>query len=287
MQARHMRGAKSRARISRVLKSRLRVPAGCFPPVVAAFVVMIPAYSSAQEATIEQIVVTAQRREQSMQNVPISISAFSSEMIEKNMFEDITDYITQTPNASFVSNGARSRREVSIRGVSSFGGGSSTLGFYVDDFSVSGSTINPPIMDIERIEILRGPQATYFGRNALGGGISITSKKPDNYMFSSLMMDYSRFNTIDLEGTLNVPIIEDRLAARFNFKHAASDGNIRNIHPTGGGNDFEYQYAKSAFRYTPTDNLGVGARGHARRCSLRRLFDICRKFPLSRRVSGS
>lgn len=213
-----------------------------------------------QESTgIEEIVVTAQRREQNLQDVPIAISAFTSDAIEKNMFTDVAEYVTSTPNASFISNGARSRRQISIRGVTNFLGfvGTSTTGFYVDDFSVAGSTINPPIMDIERIEILRGPQATYFGRNALGGGISITSKKPEDRFYSSLMADVSRFNTFDLEGVLNVPLIEDTLAARFNLKQVESDGNIENIHPIGGGNDSRYQYAKASFRYTPTDNLTV------------------------------
>lgn len=208
---------------------------------------------------IEEIVVTAQRREQNLQDVPISISAFTSDAIEKNMFSDVSEYLTRTPNASFINNGGRSYRQISIRGITNFRGfvGSSTTGFYVDDFSVAGSTINPPIMDIERIEILRGPQATYFGRNALGGGISITSKSPDNDFFSSIMADYSSFSSIDLQGIVNVPIVEDRLAVRLNLKHQESDGNIRNVHPVGGGNDSRYQYGKASIRYTPTDNLTI------------------------------
>lgn len=210
---------------------------------------------------IEEIIVTAQRREQNLQDVPIAISAFSADAIEKFMFSDVSEYLTQTPNASFISNGARSRRQVSIRGVTNFLGfvGTSTTGFYVDDFSVAASTINPPIMDIERIEILRGPQATYFGRNALGGGISITSKKPGNEFGGSVMADYSSFDTVDLEGVVNIPLIKDQLAMRFNVKSVESDGNIRNIHPIGGGNDQDYEYIKSSLRYTPTENLTIDA----------------------------
>jgi iron complex outermembrane receptor protein len=86
------------------------------------------------------------------------------------MFKDVANYISQTPNASWITNGSRSHRQISIRGITNFLGfvGTSTTGFYVDDFSVAISTINPPMMDIERIEILRGPQAAYFGRNAIG-----------------------------------------------------------------------------------------------------------------------
>lgn len=214
---------------------------------------------------IEEVIVTAQRREENLQEVPISISAFTAADIEKNMFEGVADYISATPNASFISNGARSKKKISIRGVSSFSGGSdglddtggNTFGFYVDDFSVVNSTINPPIMDVERIEILRGPQATYFGRGAMGGGISITTKKPDNELFGSVMLDYSSFDTKDAEGVINIPVVDDVFALRANVKYNESDGNIKNINETGGGNGFEYKYARLSARYTPTDDLTV------------------------------
>ncbi|HWK73741.1 MAG TPA: TonB-dependent receptor [Povalibacter sp.] len=211
---------------------------------------------------LEEVTVTAQRREENLQNVPISISAFTSASIEENMFADVSDYLVKTPNASFMSTGARSRREISIRGVTNFlpvdnALRTSTFGFYVDGFSVSGTSVNPPIMDVERIEVLRGPQATYFGRNAAGGGISITSNKPVNEFDASVSADYGRFNTVDLEGMLNVPIVDGKLAARFNAKYASSDGNIKNINPIGGGNDSTYKYYKGSLRFTPTDQLTI------------------------------
>jgi len=232
-------------------------------PACAVFAVapgVASAQSSASETLgIEEIIVTAQRREQNLQDVPIAISAFTADTIEKSMFTDVADYVTKVPNASYITNGARSRRQISIRGVTNFLGfvGTSTTGFYVDDFSVGISTINPPIMDIERIEILRGPQATYFGRNALGGGINITSKKPVDNLEGSVMADISRFNTRDFETVLNIPLVKDKLAMRFNTKVVTSDGNIENINSTGGGNDIDYKYVKSSLRYTPTDNLTI------------------------------
>lgn len=222
--------------------------------------------AQAQESSrgqIEEIVVTAQHRDQNLQDVPIAISAFTASDIQKNMFRDVTDFVGRTPNASFVSNGARSRKEISMRGVTNFVNSNqarrtSTFGFYIDGFNLSSSSSNPPVMDIERIEILRGPQSTYFGANALGGGISVTSNAPNSEEFGgSVMVDYGRWDTIDLEGTLNIPIIKDKLAARINFKDASSDGNIKNINPTGGGNDFDYTYIKASVLYTPTENLSI------------------------------
>ncbi len=223
----------------------------------------VPDTASSQESEgIEEVIVTAQRREQNLQDVPISINAFTSETIEKFMFSDVGEYLIRTPNASFSTDGSRSRRRLSIRGVTNFLAinntlKSSTFGFYVDDFSVSGATSNPPVMDIERIEILRGPQATYFGKNALGGGINMTTKKPDNTLGGSVMLDYSSFDTVDVEGVVNVPIIKDVLAIRANIKYADSDGNIKNINATGGGNNSTYEYGKLSLRYTPSDNLTI------------------------------
>ncbi|NHO68377.1 TonB-dependent receptor [Aestuariicella hydrocarbonica] len=222
--------------------------------------------SGITEAQIEEVVVTAQQREQSLQDVPISISAFNGEAIDKNMFKDVSGYVTKTPNASFTSSGSRSRREISIRGVTNFVGQNtalrtSTFGFYVDGFNMAGSSINPPVMDIQQIEILRGPQATYFGRNALGGGISVTSNQPEFELGGSFSADLARFNSTDLTGMLNVPIIDDVLAARFNVKTQSSDGNIENINEIGGGNDSDYDYAKATILFTPTDDLSVTVTG--------------------------
>ena len=218
------------------------------------------------EVGIEEVVVTAQRREQNLQDVPISISAFSADNIEAYMFNDVTDYLIRTPNAAWTSVGSKSRRELSIRGATNLLNinralRTSTFAFYQDDFSVNGSTGNPPIMDVERIEIRRGPQATYFGRNALAGGLSITSKKPHNDLAGSVMVDYSRFDTIDVEGVVNLPVVKDVLAMRGNIKYTESDGNIKNINPVGGGNESEYKYARTAIRFTPTDDLTVDITG--------------------------
>ncbi len=238
--------------------------------LITSFGILLLGFSSAIVAQdsvgIEEVVVTAQRREQNLQEVPISISAFNADAVEAFMFNDVTEYVTRTPNISWKSDGARSRRELAIRGVTNFLDVNSTLrpatfAFYLDDFSIVGSSSNPPIMDVERIEVLRGPQATYFGRNATGGGISITSKKPHNELAGSVMVDYSNYDTKDVEAIVNVPIVKDVLAMRGNIKYTESDGNIKNVNPIGGGNDSEYKYARAKFRFTPTEDLTVDVTG--------------------------
>jgi iron complex outermembrane receptor protein len=221
--------------------------------------------SSAQEearTTLEEVVVTSRRREESLQDVPIAVSAFSAESIQRNMIEGVDDVFSRTPNVSYTTEGSRDRKRLSIRGVTEFitEAGEATVpantfGIYIDDFSVATATSNPGVMDIERIEVLRGPQGTYFGRNAVGGALNITTRKPTNEFFAEVTADASRYETYEVAGTLNLPLVDDKLAMRANVKYHESDGYIKNINPTGGGNDSEYKYGRLSLRYTPNENL--------------------------------
>jgi iron complex outermembrane receptor protein len=218
--------------------------------------------SAEGHATLEEVVVTSRRREESLQDVPISVSAFSAESIERNRIEGVDDVFSRTPNVSYTTEGSRDRKRLSIRGVTEFitEAGEATVpantfGIYIDDFSVATATSNPGVMDIERIEVLRGPQGTYFGRNAVGGALNITTKKPNNEFFSEVTGDVSRYDTYEIDGTLNLPLIADELAMRANVKYQESDGYIKNINPTGGGNDSEYKYGRLSLRYTPNEQF--------------------------------
>lgn len=255
--------------MSKSTRSITRVASGKSPALLATTALglsliapTVHAQSSGTELQLEEITVTAQRREQSLQDVPVSVSAFTSTAIERNNFQGVDDYLSRTPNVSFISSGGRDRKSISIRGITNFLSVDqdvrpSTVAFYLDDFSVGGGSVNPPMMDIERIEVLRGPQGTYFGRNAVGGAINVTTKKPDNDLFAQAKIGYSSFDTKDVEAIVNVPIVQDVLAIRGNMKWTKTDGNIKNINPIGGGNDSEYINGRTAVRYTPTDRLTV------------------------------
>ncbi|MXP29282.1 TonB-dependent receptor [Porphyrobacter algicida] len=210
-----------------------------------------------------EIVVTAQRRAQLATDVPISLTAFDAAAIQKQNVKGLDDYFAKAPNVSFLSTGARDRKEISIRGVTNQLSAdaiprTSTFGFYIDDFNVSTGTVNPEIVDIKRIEVLRGPQGTYFGRNAVGGAINIVTNQANTQRFEGeASAAYSSFNTIDVSGVLNTPIVRDKVALRLVGRYEHSDGNIKNINPIGGGNDSDYYYGKAMLRFTPTDQLTI------------------------------
>jgi iron complex outermembrane recepter protein len=224
-----------------------------------------PRADSAQDV-LQEITVTAERREENAREVPISLSVFSGAQIAQDNFQGVDSYFSQTPNVSFTSQGTRDRKELALRGVSDQLSPDNNIkegsfGFYIDEFNVAQGTSNPEIVDIERIEVLRGPQGTYFGRNAVGGAINITTRQPTNNFSAEASAQYSSFNTVDSHVILNLPLIDNLLAVRLVGRDETSDGNIRNINPIGGGNDNKYTYGKAIIRYTPSRELTIDTTG--------------------------
>jgi iron complex outermembrane receptor protein len=246
--------SRLRSRIKSALGGATALVAVCYATDVVAADVAVDG--------LDEITVTAERRVENNRDVPISLTVFSAEAIEQQNFQGVDSYFSQTPNVSFISEGTRDRKELSLRGISDQLSPDNNIkegsfGFYIDEFSVAAGTSNPEIVDIDRIEILRGPQGTYYGRNSVGGAINITTKQPTNDFFGEAGVQYSSFNTVDSHVILNLPIIDNVLAVRIVGRDETTDGNIKNINPIGGGNDGKYTYGKMIVRYTPTDRLTI------------------------------
>jgi iron complex outermembrane receptor protein len=255
---RHRLDARPRKRVRLLACGAAALFFGCY---AASLLADEPAGDS-----LEEITVTAQRRTENAQDVPISLTVFSATEIEQQNFQGVENYFAETPNVSFTSEGTRDRKELSLRGVSDQLSPDNNIregsfGFYIDEFNVAQGTSNPEIVDIDQIEVLRGPQGTYFGRNAVGGAINITTKQPTNDFFAEASAQYSSFTTVDAHGILNLPLIDHTLAVRLVAREEKSDGNINNVNPIGGGNNSKYTYSKVIVRYTPTENLTIDLTG--------------------------
>ncbi|RYD60074.1 MAG: TonB-dependent receptor [Sphingomonadales bacterium] len=224
-----------------------------------------PAWAQAAEETgANDIVVTAQRKTESIQDVPIAITAVSGEAMKTQNIRGVEQLLALAPNVSFASNGSRDRKELSLRGVSNqinpyASARSSSYAFYIDEFNVVVGTSNPEILDLERVEVLRGPQGTYFGRNAVAGAINISTRKPVDEWQGEVEFGYASFNTFKAGMVLNVPVVPGLLAVRASGQHERSDGWIKNINPIGGGNDSDFTGGRVQARLTPTENLTVDA----------------------------
>lgn len=194
-----------------------------------------PAVSSAQGSIIEEIVVTAQKREQSLQDVSIAVTAFSGDMVEDFGFEDTRDIFYQTPNVSVsqYSYGAG----ITIRGNPTLNnalGGEGNVALYFDDIyrpvSFYGGN---EMLDVERVEVLRGPQGTLFGRNSTSGLVHFISRKPTEKFEGYANVEFGSYSTRVFEGAISGPL-SDRVRGRLAVKYHENDGFQRNQGPAGG-----------------------------------------------------
>ena len=129
----------------------------------------------ASSGALDEIVVTAQRRSESLQNVPLSITAIGASTLEQKAVATFFDYAGQVPNLAFANtgDGVGTARTISIRGIA----GDGTTGFYIDETPVPDS-IDPRVLDLQRIEVLRGPQGTLYGARSMGGTVRLISQQP-------------------------------------------------------------------------------------------------------------
>ena len=213
----------------------------------------------AGEGALEEIVVSAQKRVESLKDVPISISVFSGEEIERSRIESLQDYMQQTPNVSFNNGGTPASFELGIRGVSNIGGASNVFGVYVDEFNVAPGSINATfdqrLLDVERLEVLRGPQGTFFGRNVSGGAINITTRKPQDRFEAQVLAEIANHDSYLARGSLNLPLSDGRLLMRTSAYGESYGGFLKNDGPSNATNDREQYGARVALRFLPTDGV--------------------------------
>ena len=195
---------------------------------------------AAAGAMLDEIVVTAQKREQNIQDVGASITAFSGDQIAELGFASVGDVTAQAPNVNFSTpSGAGSNPSLSIRGVGLSDFSDSNEGpvaMYIDEIyigSLAGQTAN--IFDMNRVEILRGPQGTLYGRNTTGGLVHFVSNKPTPELDGHASFTYGSFGKIQFEGAIGGPLTE-RIRGRVAVFHDENDGTQRDLGTGQRGN---------------------------------------------------
>jgi iron complex outermembrane recepter protein len=198
----------------------------------AAANVYAQAQGSDQPGALEEIVVTAQKREQNLQDVPITLSAFDSDVVEQSGARDFAGLTTMTTGFSY-SGGSPAFASPYIRGIGTnvtSVGSDPSVGVYVDGVYASrkGGSLSD-LLDIERVEILKGPQGTLFGRNSIGGAISIVTAEPVNEFEGMVGLEAGNYNDWGLKGMVNVPLIADTLLLRASGLVRERDGWHENV----------------------------------------------------------
>lgn len=211
---------------------------------------------------LEEIVVTAQKREQNLQDVPISISAFSGDALKEMGAESISDLGRATAGVE-MNNESVTQPAYNIRGIQTDDftvGSDPAVALYVDGvYAGRGAGAEIPLDDVERIEILKGPQGTLFGRNATGGAIHYITKKPSQEVEGSVSASLGNYDKQKADFTLNMPISET-LAVRIGGSVNNRDGYINNANGPDL-NDVDSQSFRASVLWTPSDDTEVVWRG--------------------------
>jgi len=221
--------------------------------------------ASPQHAGVLDVVtITAKKRPQSALDVNASVSVIDGETIRENNIQGVKDFFALVPNVNAQENGNGGPRSVTIsmRGINDQGAGGervaavSAFAFYVDDLSVGNAatdTANPALYDIETIEVLRGPQGTYFGRNASGGAINIQTRKPARKLYGRIDLGAGTQGVVMSNGVLNVPL-SDTVALRQTVQKQRDSGAVRNTYPGGAGSGTALASGRTAVRWQPGRN---------------------------------
>jgi outer membrane receptor protein involved in Fe transport len=184
--------------------------------------------------TLQEVVVTAQRRSETLLNVPMSISVLSEKSLQAQEIKTFNDFAAEIPNLSFSygQSAGADDRGVAIRGIQ----GADTTGFYLDDLPMPIS-LNPRVLDMNRIEVLRGPQGTLYGAGSMGGTIRMITNAPDLAKLSGdadiqgASIDGGG-NGYQAYGTFNIPLVLDRLALRVTPFSGEDPGYINRTYPS-------------------------------------------------------
>ena len=216
--------------------------------------------------TLEEVVVTARKRSERQIDVPIALTSISGDALDQRGVSSVGAALSEVPGVNIYDRGGSYK--LSIRGIST-SLGSNENGYYLDDLPFTGVTVplNPDVRawDIDRIEVLRGPQGTLFGEGSMGGTVRILTRDPE---FNDWDAKLSLFGSSTSDGgtnrgakaMVNIPLVDDRLALRLAGTKEKFPGWIDNV-VTGAQNVnlFEYTSYRAKLRFQPTDALSVGA----------------------------
>ena len=219
-------------------------PAGPTPP------------ADTEATTLDRILVTAQSREQELKDVPIALQVVGETVIDQTAAENIGDLDSFVPGLS-VEDNQPTQASFKLRGLSTgdFGIGTDpTVGVYVDGvYAGRGGGTVLPFLDVERIEVLKGPQGTLFGRNTAAGAVSIITKQPSDHLEGRARVRVGNYGKQYFDGMLNLPAGESA-AFRINAMHSSTDGWLDDAATGKSLNDGRNWATRAAFRWDIGDN---------------------------------
>jgi iron complex outermembrane receptor protein len=228
-------------------------------PLFTALALTTASLAQAQQPVLEEVIVTAQKREQNLMDVPVSVTAIGGALVTEGGITQMQDVAFQTPNFSKTEFNV-GQPQYFIRGIGNTNDSAASdpaVANFLDEVYMGrtgGSATD--LYDLDRIEVLRGPQGTLFGKNVVGGAVSIHTRKPVNDFEASLSGTVGNYDLTVLKGMVNVPM-GDTVAGRLVFSKRDREGYVDNVLD---GEEYQEQdnlSVRGALKFDPTDNLTI------------------------------
>lgn len=229
--------------------------------VCGAAIAQEPQPTETETRTLNTVVVTAQLRKESAQDVPISLTAVDGASLEQDNITSLQDLSGKLPSVVVSQSVSYGLAPIAIRGIGGPAGGGSLLtdqpvAVYVDGVYVRalGQSVSD-FLDLDTLQVLRGPQGTLYGRNSTAGAIILTSQRPDFDFGGNARISYDSLDTLKLAGAVNIPLVEDVMAMRAAISHNSGGDWADNTVDDREFGGSESTSGRLSLRYTPTTDL--------------------------------
>ena len=208
---------------------------------------------------VQEIVVTAQKRSENLQDVPIAVTALNAEALQNKRVDNLLGLSGLAPSLQIKTDDNAANPRIFIRGVGVNDFNPSTasaVGIYVDGVYIASPLAQlASFYDLQQVEVLRGPQGTLYGRNTTGGAINVTTRKPSDTYEGNLSFEYGRFNEVNIQGGVGGPLVPDKVLFRLSGVYARDDGYTLDRTSGQTGNNQDRYGIRGTLRLKPTSNF--------------------------------
>jgi iron complex outermembrane receptor protein len=246
--------------------------------MAAASAVAVPTPVAAQEAVatlaLEEIVVSARKRDEALEDVPVAISAFSAEEIESAGITRPQDFVSLTPNMQMVQTQNQGTSFIVVRGISQARNSEPSVAVMIDGVLMANpSQFNQELFDIESIQVLKGPQGALYGRNAIGGAIIINTKRPTDILSGNVTLGYESGPGYKVRGAIGGPIGDsDTWKFQLSGSYFDTDGHIDNPYLGEEADPFEDMSVRGRLIWEPNDSFSADLRASISRVDTQALY---------------
>ncbi len=208
------------------------------------------------ENSLEEVIVTAQRRSESLERTPVAVTALSADALAKSVVHSEADLQTAVPGLIVKAGQSSNQINYSLRGqtVDAFSSSRPSVLPYVNEVQVGG-TGSTAFYDLQNVQVLKGPQGTLFGRNSTGGAVLLTTAKPTNEFGGYASVRVGNYSLKQVEGALNMPIVPDKVLLRVSGYYEKSDGFQKNLYDGSRSGNVDRKNGRISLTLKPTDSV--------------------------------